>query len=242
VVIAQKIQCIKNALPPHTALVAVSKTQPVEVIKKAYAAGQRAFGESRPQVLRDKASKLPTDIEWHFIGHLQTNKIKLVVGLAHTVHSADSKKLLIELDKEAERQQCIQRCLLQVHIAYEETKYGFTPDELRALAATGFLAQLPHLQIAGLMGMATLTSDTEQIRREFRTLKNLYTELKQTYFSADAAFCELSMGMSNDYAIAVAEGSTIVRIGTMLFTDCRIYKFRLTHRTYDLQLTTKTDL
>jgi pyridoxal phosphate enzyme (YggS family) len=219
VIIAQKIQCIKNALPPHTALVAVSKTQPVESIREAYEAGQRVFGESRPQALRDKASKLPTDIEWHFIGHLQTNKIKLVVGLAHTIHAADSKKLLTELNKEAERQQCTQRCLLQVHIAREETKSGFAPDELRALAATGFLSQLPRLQIAGLMGMATLTSDTEQIRCEFRALKNLYTELKQTYFAADAAFCELSMGMSNDYAIAVAEGSTIVRIGTKLFYD-----------------------
>jgi pyridoxal phosphate enzyme (YggS family) len=219
VIIAQKIQNIKNNLPPHTALVAVSKTQPVEIIRDAYEAGQRAFGESRPQTLRDKASKLPADIEWHFIGHLQTNKIKLVVGLAHTIHSADSRKLLTELNKEAERQQCIQRCLLQVHIAQEETKSGFAPDELRTLAATGFLTQLQHLQIAGLMGMATFTSDTEQIRREFRTLKNIYTELKQTYFADDAAFCELSMGMSNDYAIAVAEGSTIVRIGTILFTD-----------------------
>ncbi|MDR2358606.1 MAG: YggS family pyridoxal phosphate-dependent enzyme [Prevotellaceae bacterium] len=218
-VIAQKIQIIKNNLPPRTALVAVSKTQPVEVIRKAYAAGQRAFGESRPQALRDKASKLPADIEWHFIGHLQSNKIKLVVGLAHTIHSADSKKLLVELNKEAERQQCTQRCLLQVHVAQEETKYGFTPGELRALAAAGFLAQLPCLQIAGLMGMATFTNDTEQIRREFRTLKNLYTELKQTYFSTAAAFCELSMGMSNDYSIAVAEGSTIVRIGKALFED-----------------------
>jgi pyridoxal phosphate enzyme (YggS family) len=219
VVIAQKIQIIKNNLPPRTTLVAVSKTQPVEVIREAYAAGQRAFGESRPQALRDKASKLPSDIEWHFIGHLQSNKIKLVVGLAHTIHSADSGKLLVELDKEACRRKCIQRCLLQVHVAQEETKYGFTPGELRALAATGFFSQLPGLQIAGLMGMATFTNDTEQIRREFRTLANLYTELKQTYFSTGAAFCELSMGMSNDYAIAVEEGSTIVRIGSALFED-----------------------
>ena len=213
----EQLLSIKNTLPPHTALVAVSKTQPVEIIREAYAAGQRAFGESRPQALRDKAPKLSADIEWHFIGHLQRNKIKLVVGLAHTIHSADSEKLLVELNEEAGRQQCIQRCLLQVHVAQEETKYGFTPAGLCALAATGFFAQLPCLQIAGLMGMATLTNDTEQIRREFRTLKKVYTELKQTYFPTDATFCELSMGMSNDYAIAVAEGSTIVRIGSAIF-------------------------
>jgi pyridoxal phosphate enzyme (YggS family) len=217
VVIAQKIQIIKNTLPPHTTLVAVSKTQPADVIREAYATGQRTFGESRPQTLQDKASKLPEDIEWHFIGHLQSNKIKLVVGVAHTIHSADSEKLLVELNKEAERQHCIQRCLLQVHIAQEETKYGFTPGELRALAATGFLAQLPCLQIAGLMGMATFTGDAAQIRSEFRILKNLYAELKQAYYPTDTAFCELSMGMSNDYAIAVEEGSTIVRIGTAIF-------------------------
>lgn len=204
-------------MPPHTALVAVSKAQPVETIREAYAAGQWAFGESRPQALQDKASKLPPDIEWHFIGHLQSNKIKLVVGLAHTIHSVDSEKLLVELNKEAGRQQCIQRCLLQVHVAQEETKYGFTPGELCNLVATGFLAQLPCLQIAGIMGMATNTGDTKQIRHEFRTLKNLYTELKQTCFPADAAFCELSMGMSNDYTIAVEEGSTIVRIGSAIF-------------------------
>ncbi|MDR3132482.1 MAG: YggS family pyridoxal phosphate-dependent enzyme [Prevotellaceae bacterium] len=214
----EQLLSINNCLPLHTALVAVSKTQPVGIIRKAYEAGQRAFGESRPQALRDKASKLPEDIEWHFIGHLQSNKIKLVVGLAHTIHSADSEKLLIDLNKEAARRQCTQRCLLQVRIAQEETKYGFAPDELRALAASGFLAQLPHLQIAGLMGMATNTSDTAQIRREFRTMKSLYTELQQTCFPADPAFCELSMGMSNDYAIAVEEGSTIVRVGSAIFS------------------------
>ncbi|MDR3350958.1 MAG: YggS family pyridoxal phosphate-dependent enzyme [Prevotellaceae bacterium] len=216
--ISQNIQSIKNTLPPHTALVAVSKTQPAEIIREAYDAGQRAFGESRPQTLLDKASKLPADIDWHFIGHLQSNKIKSVVGLAHTIHAVDSEKLLTALDKEAARRPCRQRCLLQVHIAREETKQGFTPGALRALAAAGALARLPHLQIAGLMGMATFTDDREQIRHEFRTLKNLYTELKQTCFSSDAGFCELSMGMSSDYAIAVEEGSTIVRIGSAIFS------------------------
>lgn len=215
--IAQQIQHIKNSLPPRVRLIVVSKTQPVEIIKEAYAAGQRAFGENRPQVLQEKAAQLPPDIEWHFIGHLQTNKVKAVVGLAHTIHAADSEKLLLELNKEAGRRQITQRCLLQVYIAREETKFGFSPDELRTLASNNFFAQLPHLQIAGLMGMATFTDDTEQIRNEFRTVKNLYTELKQTYFAAHPAFCELSMGMSNDYPIAIEEGSTLIRIGTAIF-------------------------
>jgi pyridoxal phosphate enzyme (YggS family) len=215
----EQLLSIKNALPPRTALVAVSKTQPVEIIREAYEAGQRAFGESRPQVLRDKAAQLPSDIEWHFIGHLQTNKVKLVAGLAHTIHSVDSEKLLQELHREAGRQQRTLRCLLQVHIAQEETKTGFSPAQLRALATPDFPARWPHLQIAGLMGMATLTSDTEQIRREFRTLKNLYEEIKQACFAAVPTFCELSMGMSNDYVLAVEEGSTMVRIGSLLFTN-----------------------
>jgi pyridoxal phosphate enzyme (YggS family) len=210
---------IKNSLPPGVRLIAVSKTQPVAVIRAAYEAGQRAFGESRPQALLEKAAQLPGDIEWHFIGHLQTNKVKQVAGRVHTIHSVDSERLLLELDREARRQSCLQRCLLQVHIAQEPTKFGFAPDALVALAATRLFDRLPHLQPAGLMGMASLTDDVEQIRREFRSLRRLFTELRHTCFAHSPAFCELSMGMSNDYPIAIEEGSTMVRIGTALFDE-----------------------
>ena len=215
--IAQNILSIKKTLPPHVKLVVVSKTQPVENIVQAYDAGQRLFAESRPQVLLEKAAQLPTTIEWHFIGHLQTNKVKLVVGLAHTIHSVDSERLAREIEKEAERKQITQRCLLQIFIAQEEQKFGFSPEEIRALFADNFLSNFPHLQIIGLMGMATFTDDSEQIRDEFRTLKNLFDELKQKYFSDNPDFCELSMGMSGDYIIAIEEGSTMVRIGTSIF-------------------------
>ncbi|MDR1680972.1 MAG: YggS family pyridoxal phosphate-dependent enzyme [Prevotellaceae bacterium] len=218
--IKEQLQRIGRELAAaHVRLIAVSKTQPVAAIREAYGAGQRAFGESRPQALLAKAAQLPADIEWHFIGHLQTNKVKLVTGVAHTIHSGDSPKLLQALNDEARRRHLQQRCLLQVHIAQEPSKFGFTPDSLRRLSAEGFFTTLPGLQITGLMGMATFTDDTAQIRAEFRLLRQLFTEIKQAAFPATPAFCELSMGMSNDYRVAIEEGSTMVRIGTLLFTD-----------------------
>jgi pyridoxal phosphate enzyme (YggS family) len=216
--IESQLQAIKQSLPPGVQLIAVSKTQPAERIKEAYAAGQRKFGESRPQALLEKIPQLPADTEWHFIGHLQTNKVRMVVGAVHTIHSADSQRLLLELNREAARRQITQRCLLQVHIAREASKFGFAPEELPRLLATGFLQEIPHLQVAGLMGMATLTDNSHRVRQEFRTLKNLFTELQQTHFKNQPAFCELSMGMSDDYPIAVEEGSTMVRIGTTIFS------------------------
>ncbi|MDR0729563.1 MAG: YggS family pyridoxal phosphate-dependent enzyme [Prevotellaceae bacterium] len=217
--IGEQLQQIKRTLAPaNVTLIAVSKTQSVAAIREAYEAGQRRFGESRPQALCEKAAQLPADIEWHFIGHLQTNKVKLVTGLAHTIHSGDSPKLLRALNDEAGRRRHIQRCLLQVHIAQEAAKFGFMPDALRRLSAEGFFTTLPHLQIAGLMGMATFTDNMSQIRAEFRMLRRLFTEVKQTTFSDNPAFCERSMGMSGDYTIAVEEGSTMIRIGTLLFT------------------------
>ncbi|MDR2361967.1 MAG: YggS family pyridoxal phosphate-dependent enzyme [Prevotellaceae bacterium] len=217
--IRERLKDIRQTTSPaNVTLIAVSKTQPLAAIREAYAAGQRAFGESRPQALREKAAQLPADIEWHFIGHLQSNKVKLVCGLAHTIHSGDSPALLRTLNDEAQRRQCVQRCLLQVRIAQEPTKFGFMPDHLRQLSAEGFFTTLPHLQIAGLMGMATLTDNTAQIRAEFRTLRQLFAEMKQTAFLDNPAFCERSMGMSGDYTIAIEEGSTMIRIGTLLFT------------------------
>jgi pyridoxal phosphate enzyme (YggS family) len=215
--IALHIQQIKDTLPAGVRLVAVSKTRPAGCVQEAYDAGQHIFGESRPQELVQKATLLPPGIEWHFIGHLQTNKVKQVVGLARLIHAADSGRLLLEIEKEAAKRALPVACLLQVHIAEEEAKFGFLPEELRRLFAQEFFTSTPHVQLAGLMGMATNTSNHQQISREFRGLKQLFDQIKQTYFAGNAAFCELSMGMSGDYRIAIDEGSTLVRVGTAIF-------------------------
>ncbi len=215
--ITSQLQKIKASLPAQVTLVAVSKMHPAPVIREAYAAGQRVFGESRPQELAQKAAELPADIQWHFIGHLQTNKVKQVVSIAQLIHSVDSERLLLEIAKEAAKKQCTARCLLQIHIAQEETKFGFSPDELRQLLASPVLKENPQVTIAGLMGMATFTDNQEQIHQEFHTLKQLFDEVKARFFPSLPTFCELSMGMSGDYQIAIAEGSTMVRIGTDIF-------------------------
>jgi pyridoxal phosphate enzyme (YggS family) len=217
--IAQHIQQIKNALPAGVRLVAVSKTHPASCIQEAYDAGQRIFGESRPQELAQKAALLPSDIEWHFIGHLQTNKVKQVVGRARLIHAVDSERLLLEMEKEAAKRALRVTCLLQVHIAAEEAKFGFSAEEIDYLFAQNFFASTPHVQLSGLMGMATNTDDHKQVSREFRGLKQLFDRIKQTYFSGDASFCELSMGMSGDYRIAIDEGSTLIRVGTAIFGE-----------------------
>jgi len=215
--IASRIHSILSALPEEVRLVAVSKTQPVETIMEAYKAGQRIFGENRPQELLQKAAQLPGDIEWHFIGHLQTNKVNMVVGKAHLIHAVDSERLLMAIEKEAAKQNIIVRCLLQVHIAQEEAKFGFAPDELTDLVHSGILSTIPHVQIAGLMGMASFTENLEQVRREFHLLKQLFEQVKSSHFAADNIFRELSMGMSGDYPIAIEEGATLVRVGTTIF-------------------------
>ncbi|MDR0691965.1 MAG: YggS family pyridoxal phosphate-dependent enzyme [Prevotellaceae bacterium] len=217
--IARHIQQIKDTLPSGVRLVAVSKTHPASLVQEAYEAGQRIFGESRPQELTQKAAHLPSDIEWHFIGHLQTNKVKQVVGLARLIHAVDSERLLLEIEKEAAKRALHVACLLQVHIAAEEAKFGFSPDELHHLFAQIFFSKTPHVQLAGLMGMATNTDDHKQVSREFRGLKHLFDQIKQTYFAGEASFCELSMGMSGDYRLAIDEGSTLVRIGTAIFGE-----------------------
>jgi len=215
--IAYQIRSILSTLPDGVRLIAVTKTQPAEVIMEAYRAGQRLFGENRPQELLQKAPLLPKDIEWHFIGHLQTNKVKMVVGTAHLIHAVDSERLLAAIEKEAARQGITARCLLQVHIAQEEAKFGFSPDELHDFLNSGALSAAPHVQIAGLMGMATFTENSEQVRREFRLLKQLFDHVKNAYFSSDNNFRELSMGMSGDYPVAIEEGATLLRIGTTIF-------------------------
>jgi len=215
--IATQICNILSALPKGVQFIAVSKTQPVEIIMEAYNAGQRLFGENRPQELVQKVPQLPNDIEWHFIGHLQTNKVKMVVGKAHLIHAVDSERLLKEIEKEAAKQSIIVRCLLQIHIAQEEAKFGFSPDELFDCLNSGILSTLPHVRIAGLMGMASFTENHEQVRKEFRLLKQLFEQVKSTHFFSDNNFRELSMGMSGDYPIAIEEGTTLVRIGSAIF-------------------------
>lgn len=215
--IAQHIQELQASLPAGVTLVAVSKFHPVEALQEAYDAGQRVFGESRAQELVAKARVLPKDIEWHFIGPLQSNKVKDIAPFIHLIHSIDSIKLLQEVNKQAAKHDRVIRVLLEIHVAEEETKHGFSVEECRELAA--HLPELPHVSISGIMGMATQTDDEAQIRREFRTLHQLYEELKAGAFKDSDDFSILSMGMSHDYRIAIEEGSTMVRVGTYIFGE-----------------------
>jgi len=215
--IATHLNQIKQSLLPCVTLVAVSKFHPNDAILEAYQAGQRVFGESRVQELVDKHHSLPTDIEWHLIGHLQTNKVKQVVSFVALIHSVDSLKLLQEINKEAARINRIVPCLLQVHIAQESSKFGFSPEECVYLINNGSLIDLKHVQLQGVMGMATLTDDVAQVTAEFNALKRQFDTLKRTYFPNDAHFKEISMGMSDDYPLAVQAGSTLVRIGSLIF-------------------------
>lgn len=208
--VTSAIRQLKNELPSTVKLVAVSKFKPVSDILEAYRAGQRAFGENRPQELAAKAKVLPPDIEWHFIGHLQTNKVKLVVPYASLIHSVDSERLLAEIDRNARGLGKTVDILLEIHIAAESTKQGFEAGE--ALSLAGRMAEFPNVRLRGVMGMATFTEDSDQIRREFRLLKALSEQL-----SGIPDCRQISMGMSEDWRIAVEEGTTIVRIGTSIF-------------------------
>ena len=204
-------------LPPHVRLVAVSKFHPNEALQEAYDAGQRIFGESKVQEMTQKYESLPKDIEWHFIGHLQTNKIKYMAPYVAMIHGVDSFKLLAEIDKQAAKEgRCIP-CLLQIHIAQEETKFGFTFDECREMLRQGEWKNLSHVAISGVMGMATNTDNDEQIKKEFQSLRSFFQEIKQGFFSEDSAFKEISMGMSDDYPLAIEYGSTLIRIGSRIF-------------------------
>lgn len=217
--ISANLDAVKSLLPEGVKLVAVSKFHPKEALEEAYAAGQRIFGESRVQELDSKQETLPTDIEWHLIGHLQTNKIKTVVPYIHTIQSIDSWKVLSEIDKYASKVNRKINCLLEIYIAKEDSKYGFTFEECRLLLENENWRELNNIQITGVMGMATNTDDESQIRQEFRSLKTFFDELKQTYFKDDSYFSEISMGMSHDYKIAIEEGSTIIRVGTSIFGE-----------------------
>ena len=215
--IQEEIHRIQAGLPDHVRLVAVSKFHPIEALQEAYEGGQRIFGESKVQEMTQKYEALPKDIEWHFIGHLQTNKIKYIAPYVALIHGVDSYKLLSEINKQAAKAGRIIPCLLQIHIAQEETKFGFSTDECRTMLEEGNWRQLKNVQIAGVMGMATNTEDEAQIKREFSTLSAFFQEVKETYFREVSSFKEISMGMSDDYPIAIEEGSTLIRIGSRIF-------------------------
>lgn len=217
--IASNIASLKREIPDHVKLVAVSKTMPVESLYKAYGEGQRAFGENRVQELMSKKDNLPGDVEWHFIGHLQTNKVKFVVPFISMIHSADSFKLLEAIDSEARKINRVVDCLLQFHIAMEETKSGFSIDEAVEIIESGKHRRLDSVRLCGVMGMATLTGDMSLVRDEFRKLAGYFHMLKERYFSDISSFAEISMGMSGDYRIAIEEGSTMVRIGSVIFGE-----------------------
>lgn len=217
--ISQNIVQLKASLPANVTLVAVSKFHPAEALKEAYDAGQRVFGESRAQELTAKQKVLPGDIEWHFIGPLQSNKVKDIAPFIHTIHSIDSFRLLQEVNKQAAKNNRVIRVLLEIHVAQEDTKHGLTPDECRELLQNEQLDELGNIQIVGLMGMATYTDDTTLIEQEFHLLHELFSELKAIYFKGNDNFAVLSMGMSHDYHVAIRQGSTMIRVGTSIFGE-----------------------
>jgi hypothetical protein len=217
--IKEEIAKITAELPSGVKLIAVSKFHPAEAVMEAYEAGQRLFGENKVQEMVAKQEVLPKDLEWHFIGHLQTNKVKYIAPFVAMIHSIDSLHLLTEVNRQAEKVGRVINVLLQIHIAHEETKFGMTFDECRALLNEGTWKQLNHVRICGLMGMATFTDNMEQVDGEFAGLQAFFEELKGNWFADDTAFKELSMGMTDDYPIAIRHGSTFVRIGTLIFGE-----------------------
>lgn len=217
--VKENIRKLQDSLPKGVGLVAVSKFHPVELLREAHDAGQRIFGESRAQELLQKVGQMPDDVKWHFIGHLQTNKVRAIVPYVAMIHSIDSEKLLRVVDSEAERAGRVVDVLLQLHVAQEETKYGMTADECVAMVESGVLAELTHVRVCGVMGMATNTDDENEIRAEFRKIKQVFDLLHEGCLHDSDCFREISMGMSDDYQIAVEEGSTLVRVGHSIFGE-----------------------
>ena len=215
--VRENLKSVLAELPAGVKLVAVSKYHPVEDIEEAYAVGQRIFGESHEQEIRQKVEVLPKDIEWHFIGHLQTNKVKYIAPYISMIDAVDSFKLLREIDKHAKKNDRVIRVLLELHIAEEETKYGFSLDACRGMLAAGEWRALDNVAICGLMMMASNVDDKDVIRREMLLAADFFDEVKAEYFRDDDRFCERSWGMSNDYAVAVECRSTMVRVGTKIF-------------------------
>ena len=215
--IAKNLNRVQSQIPEGVELVAVSKTKPIEMLQEAYDAGQRVFGENRVPELVEKSRLLPKDIEWHMIGHLQRNKVKMITPFVSLIHAVDSLRLLAEIDKEAKKDNRVIRVLLQFHIAQEQTKYGLDLDEARDLLDSESYNSMQNVEIAGVMGMATFTENEDQVQSEFKTLKSIFDSLQSDFFSEQESFKEISMGMSGDYKIAIEEGSTMVRIGSSIF-------------------------
>lgn len=220
--IQANLQEVLSDIPKGVKLVAVSKFHPKEAIIEAYQAGQRIFGESKVQEMTQKYETLPKDIEWHFIGHLQSNKIKYMIPYVSMIHAIDTLALLKEIDKHAKKVNRTISCLLQIHLAKEETKFGFSFDECRNMLKEEEWKELENIKICGVMGMATNTDDEAEIRREFASLHNFFKEIKDEFFKNEESFKEISMGMSHDYPIAIEEGSTMVRVGSKIFGE-RVY-------------------
>lgn len=217
--IQSHINELRKTVSQDVEIIAVSKFHPLQTIREAYDAGQRAFGESRVQEIVEKQPILPSDIQWHFIGSLQRNKVRFIAPFVSLIHSMDSERLMLEIEKQGAVCNRKISCLLQIHIAEEETKSGFSPEECRQFLAEGNWRNCSHVQFAGVMGMATFTDDMEQVRSEFRALKCFFDRIKSEYFAADERFKEISMGMSGDYPIAIEEGSTMIRVGTLIFGE-----------------------
>lgn len=215
--IEENIKHILKTIPKNVKLVAVSKTKPTNMIEEAYNIGQIDFGENKALEFRDKTEDLDQDIKWHFIGHLQRNKVKYIVPKVFLIHSVDSFRLLKEINKEANKNNKIVNCLLQFCIAKESSKFGFYLEDVETIILEKALEKLKNINIIGVMGMATFTNDKEQVRKEFKNLKSIFDKLKSQYFLNKEDFKEISMGMSGDYKIAIEEGSTIIRVGSSIF-------------------------
>ena len=222
--IAENIRSLKNSLPGNVTLVAVSKTKPVASIMEAYNAGHRVFGENRVQEITEKCPALPPDLEMHMIGHLQTNKVKYIIDKVALIEGVDSARLLEVINREAAKRNIVARVLLQVHIADEETKFGFDLEELIKLHSSNTIAEFESVEVCGVMGMATFTDDIEKIRGEFRYLKECFNQLRDGWYTGKPNFKEISMGMSGDYMVAIEEGSTMIRVGSAIFGErmCRV--------------------
>lgn len=215
--IIQNLNNIRESLPKDVALVAVSKTKPADMVKDLYGAGQLDFGENKVQELMDKQQILPETIRWHMIGHLQTNKVKYIAPFVYLVHGVDSLKLLRVINKEGRKNNRVINCLFQMHIAREDSKFGLDRNELEQILRSDEFLEMQHINIRGMMGMATFTDDSEVVRKEFRNLKRIFDEIKKEYFGEKPDFAILSMGMSDDYKMAVEEGSNMIRVGSSIF-------------------------
>ena len=215
--IAAALKNIQNTIPEGVTLIAVTKTKPIPLLEEAYRAGIRHFGENKVQEMTEKWHELPKDIHWHLIGHLQTNKVKTIAPYVHLIHTVDSYKLLLEINKQAKLNNRIINCLLQFHIATEETKFGLNMEEAGLLLEHPDFLGLENVNIVGVMGMASFVEDEDQIKHEFQNLYHIFLELKSRYFSMNSDFETISMGMSGDYLLAIEEGSTMVRVGSAIF-------------------------